>query len=405
MIDIKKIRSQFPILHQEVNGRPLIYFDNAASSQKPQAVIDSITHYYSTTHANVHRGVHYLSQKATESFEEARTKIQHFLNAAHNHEIIFTSGTTDSINLVAQTWAKKHLKSGDEVIVSYLEHHSNIVPWQMACESAGAHLKVIPIHPSGELDLEAYDKLLNGKTKLVAVNHVSNTLGIVNPIKRIIRMAHSVGAIVCVDGAQSAPHMAIDVQGLDADFYSISAHKMYGPTGIGVLYGKEALLNDSPPWRGGGEMISRVTFEKTSYNTLPHKFEAGTPHVEGAVAFGAAIDWILGVGLDNIAAYEHQLLVYANEKLAAIPGLRVYGTGPDKASVISFLVDDIHPYDIGTLLDKMGVAVRTGHHCTEPLMDFFGIAGTVRASFAVYNTTAEIDSFVEALKKALSMLL
>ncbi|NNE54917.1 MAG: cysteine desulfurase [Flavobacteriales bacterium] len=403
-MNVNEIRKEFPILHQEVNNRPLVYLDNAASSQKPLAVIDAISDYYKTIHANVHRGVHHLSQKATDAYEGAREDVRRFLNASHTREIIFTAGTTDSINLVSQTWARKHLQQGDEVIVSHLEHHSNIVPWQMVCEEKGAVLKVIEVNDAGEMVMASFEKLLSSRTKIVAVNHVSNTLGTINPIAEIIKKAHAVGAIVCVDGAQAAPHMQADVQDLDVDFYAISSHKMYGPTGIGVLYGKEALLDDSPPWRGGGEMIKTVSFERTTYNSLPHKFEAGTPHVEGAIGLGVAIRWMERVGVENIRQHEDHVLAYATEKLLAIEGLRIFGTSKNKASVISFLVDEIHPYDIGTLLDKMGIAVRTGHHCTEPLMDLYNIPGTVRASFAAYNTKGEVDVLVAGLERALGML-
>lgn len=404
MINVEQIRAQFPILDQEVNGKPLVYLDNAASSQKPLAVIDAISQYYKKDHANVHRGVHTLSQRATSQFEAARKDVQRFLNAKHDHEIIFTSGTTDSINLVSQTWARKHLSAGDEVIISHLEHHSNIVPWQMVCEEKNAVLKVIPIDEDGQVILEKFRDLLSDSTKIVAINHVSNTLGVINPIEEIIEAAHKVGAVVCIDGAQAAPHMKIDVQALNVDFYSISAHKMYGPTGVGVLYGKEDLLNDAPPWRGGGEMIETVTFEKTTYNSLPHKFEAGTPHIEGVIALGAAVRWMEEVGIENIQAQEEKLRAYATEELKKIDGMRILADVEPKAAVISFLVGDIHPYDMGTLLDQMGIAVRTGHHCTEPLMDHFQIPGTVRASFAVYNTLEEVDTLVKGIKRAAAIL-
>ena len=404
MIDVNEIRSQFPILSQEVNGKQLVYLDNAASSQKPLAVIDAISNYYKNDHANVHRGVHTLSQRATTQFETARQDVRRFLNAKHDHEIIFTSGATDSINLVSQTWARKHLNAGDEVIISHLEHHSNIVPWQMVCDEKGAKLKVIPIDENGEVVLDEFRRLLSKSTKIVAINHVSNTLGVINPIEEITQSAHKAGAIVCIDGAQAAPHMKIDVQALDVDFYSISPHKMYGPTGIGVLYGKEALLNDAPPWRGGGEMIDTVTFEKTTYNTLPHKFEAGTPHIEGVIAFGAAIRWMEEVGIENIQSQEERLRAYATKELKKINGMRIIADVEPKAAVVSFLVGEIHPYDMGTLLDQMGIAVRTGHHCTEPLMTHFQIPGTVRASFAVYNTMEEVDALVEGVKRAATIL-
>lgn len=403
MIDIQNIRAQFPILHQEVNGKPLIYFDNGASSQKPQAVIDSLVNYYSKDHANVHRGVHTLSQRATDQFEEVRRKTQAFVNAKNDYEVIFTRGTTEAINLVASSF-KVFLEEGDEVLISAMEHHSNIVPWQIACEETGAILKVIPIDDKGQIIMDQFDELLTGRTRMVAINHVSNSLGSINPVEEIIAKAHKVAAAVLIDGAQSCPHMKIDVQDLDADFYCFSSHKMYGPTGIGVLYGKEEWLNDMPPYQGGGEMIDTCTFEDTTFNELPFKFEAGTPNIADTIAFGAAIDWMNEIGIENIAAWEHDLLEYATEKLSEIEGIRFIGQAEKKASVISFLVGDIHPYDIGTILDQLGIAVRTGHHCTQPLMDYYHIPGTVRASFAVYNTKEEIDQFVTALKRAVTML-
>jgi cysteine desulfurase / selenocysteine lyase len=403
MIDIQNIRAQFPILNQEVNGKPLIYFDNGASSQKPQAVIDALVNYYSKDHANVHRGVHTLSQRATDQFEAVRKKTQAFVNAAHDHEIIFTRGTTEAINLVASSF-KIFMEEGDEVLISAMEHHSNIVPWQMMCEETGAVLKVIPLDEKGQIIMERFDELLTGKTRMVAINHVSNTLGTINPIEEIIYKAHKVAAAVLIDGAQSCPHMKIDVQDLDADFYCFSSHKMYGPTGIGVLYGKEEWLNDMPPYQGGGEMIDTCTFEDTTFNELPFKFEAGTPNIADTIAFGAAIDWMNEIGIENIAAWEHELLEYATEKLSEIDGIRFIGQAEKKASLVSFLVGDIHPYDLGTLLDQLGIAVRTGHHCTQPLMDYYQIPGTVRASFAVYNTKEEIDQFVSAVKRAALML-
>lgn len=403
MIDIQKIREDFPILHQNINGKPLVYFDNAATSQKPTIVIDAIAEYYHTINSNIHRGVHTLSQKATDAYELSRQKIQHFINAKHSHEVIFTRGTTESINLVAAGFSQL-LKKDDEIIISYLEHHSNIVPWQMACEKSGAVLKVIPINEKGELLMDAFEKLLSDKTKVVAVNHISNSLGTINPIATIIEKAHAVGAAVLIDGAQATSHLKIDVQQLNCDFYCSSAHKMYGPTGVGFLYGKTAWLEKLPPYQGGGEMIATVTFEKTTYADLPHKFEAGTPNIADGIAFGAAIDYLNTVGLENIAAYEHELLLYANEKLAQIEGIKFYGTAQHKTSVISFNIGNIHPYDIGTIIDKLGIAVRTGHHCTQPIMDFYKIPGTIRASFAFYNTKQEIDLLVEALKKARLML-
>jgi len=402
--DVLEIRKDFPILEQEVYGKPLVYFDNAASSQKPIQVIDAISNYYLTTHSNIHRGVHFLSQKATQAYEDGREKMRAFINAEKTHEIIFTKGTTDAINLVAHSFGRSHLNAGDEVVISTMEHHSNIVPWQMICEEKGAKLRVIPINDAGELLMEEYKKLLNAKTKLVAVNHVSNALGTINPVKEIIALAHSHDIPVLIDGAQAAPHMQLDMQELDCDFYALSSHKMYGPTGVGILYGKEKWLEAIPPYQGGGEMIKTVTFEKTTYNELPHKFEAGTPNIAGGIGLGAAIDYLNNIGLENIAAHEHELLTYATEKLLAIEGIRIIGTAQEKASVVSFLQGDTHPYDTGTLLDKMGFALRTGHHCTEPLMNRFGISGTLRASFAVYNTKGEIDSMIKAVERAKAML-
>ena len=403
MLDVEQIRKDFPILKRKVNGRPLIYLDNAATSQTPKQVIDTIVDYYSNYNANIHRGVHSLSQEATDAYEEARQKIQKHFNAASAYEIIFTSGTTHGINLVANGFANR-LRSGDEVLISALEHHSNIVPWQMLCERTGATLKVIPMTDTGELDMEAYDKLLNDQTRLVFVNHISNALGTINPVEYIIDKAHAFGAAVLVDGAQSAPHITVDVQALDVDFYVCSAHKICGPTGIGMLYGKESWLLDLPPYQGGGEMISEVTFEKTTYADLPHKFEAGTPNVCGGIAFGAALDYMNTIGFEAIAAYEQHLLDYATSLLNTIDGVVIYGPLTNKTSVISFNVEGIHPYDIGTLLDKMGIAVRTGHHCTQPIMDFYKIPGTVRASFMFYNTESEVEEFVSGLKKAILML-
>ncbi|WP_417556986.1 aminotransferase class V-fold PLP-dependent enzyme [Mesoflavibacter zeaxanthinifaciens] len=403
MLDIKKIRQDFPILNRQVNGKPLVYFDNAATSQTPQQVIDVIVDYYSNYNANIHRGVHTLSQEATDKYEAARKTIQNHFNAKNAYEIILTSGTTHSINLIASGFASL-LNEKDELIVSALEHHSNIVPWQMLCEKTGATLKVIPMNNDGELDMDAYTNLLTENTKLVFVNHISNALGTINPIETIIEKAHQVGAAVLIDGAQSCPHIKPDVQALDVDFYVTSAHKMCGPTGVGMLYGKEEWLKRLPPYQGGGEMIDQVTFEKTTYAGLPHKFEAGTPNICGGIAFGAAIDYMNTIGFDNIATYEHELLEYGAQKLLEIEGLKIYGTSKNKTSVISFNLDGIHPYDVGTLLDKMGIAVRTGHHCTQPIMDFYKIPGTVRASFAFYNTKEEIDALVTAVKKAKMML-
>jgi cysteine desulfurase/selenocysteine lyase len=403
-IDIKKIREQFPVLHQQVNGHPLIYFDNAATSQKPKAVIDALIGYYSGYNANIHRGIHTLAEKATKAFEETREAVRQFINAATVEEIIFTRGVTESINLVAGSFAKAFLKTGDEIIISGLEHHSNIVPWQLACEETGAVLKVIYVTDNGGLDIDSFKKILSNKTKLVAVNHASNSLGVVNPIEEIIALAHEHGAVVLIDGAQAGAHLPIDVQTLNCDFYCLSAHKMYGPTGTGILYGKKSLLEKMPPYHGGGEMIKEVTFEKTSYNDLPYKFEAGTPNIADVVAFKYAIDFINDLGKENIAAYEQELRVYATEKISALPGVKIYGTTQDKVSVVSFTVAGIHPFDIGQMLDARGIAVRTGHHCTQPLMDRFGIEGTVRASFAVYNTKEEIDSLVEGLKRIINFM-
>ena len=402
-MDVQKIRKDFPILNREVNGKPLVYFDNAATSQTPVQVIETIADYYKNYNANIHRGVHALSQEATDVYEAARRKIQKHFNAAQPHEIIFTSGTTHSINIVSNGYAQL-LKKGDELIVSALEHHSNIVPWQMLCEKTGAILKVIPMNQDGVLIMSEYEKLLSGKTRLVFVNHVSNALGTVNPIEEIITKAHKVGAEVLIDGAQASPHIRADVQALDVDYYVTSAHKLCGPTGIGMLYGKESALKRLPPSQGGGEMIAEVTFEKTTYADLPHKFEAGTPNIAGGIAFGAALDYINAIGMEQIAAYEEELLQYATDKLSKIPGLKIYGTAPKKTAVISFNVEGIHPYDIGSILDKLGIAVRTGHHCAQPIMDYYQIPGTVRASFSFYNTLEEINSMVEALKKAITML-
>ncbi|MEN9336240.1 MAG: hypothetical protein RLZZ500_1227 [Bacteroidota bacterium] len=403
MLDLQKIRADFPILTQDVNGKPLVYFDNGATAQKPQVVLDAITKYYSEINANIHRGVHTLSQWATDAYEESRGKIQRHLNAKQAHEIIFTAGTTHGINAVANGFAAL-LQPGDEILVSAMEHHSNIVPWQMLCERTGAVLKVIPMNEKGELILSEYDALLSEKTKVVTVNHISNALGTINPIEYIIQKAHEVGAAVLIDGAQATPHLKPDVQALDCDFYVFSGHKVCGPTGTGILYGKEAWLHKLPPYQGGGEMIATVSFEKTTYADLPHKFEAGTPNIAGGIVLGTAIDYLNEIGFEAIAAYEHELLAYATQKLDQIEGLRIIGTAEHKTSVISFNVGTIHPYDIGTIVDKLGIAVRTGHHCAQPVMDFFGIPGTVRASFAFYNTKEEIDIFVEALQKAVMML-
>ncbi|MFC5682033.1 aminotransferase class V-fold PLP-dependent enzyme [Flavobacterium sp. MAHUQ-51] len=403
MLDIQKVRADFPILNQKVNGKPLVYFDNGATSQKPQVVIDAIAKYYQEINANIHRGVHTLSQLATDAYEIARGKVQNHINAKHAHEVLFTSGTTFGINLVANGFASI-LKSGDEVLVSHLEHHSNIVPWQMLCEKTGATLKVIPMDENGELIMAEYDILLSEKTKIVAVNHISNALGIINPIKYMIDKAHEVGAAILIDGAQSVPHLKPDVQALDCDFYAFSGHKMCGPTGTGILYGKETWLNKLPPYQGGGEMIKEVSFEKTTYAELPHKFEAGTPNIAGGIVLGTAIDYMNSVGFENIQQQELELLAYATEKLSEIEGLRIYGNSKNKTSVVSFNIEGIHPYDIGTIIDKLGIAVRTGHHCAQPIMNFFGIPGTIRASFSFYNTKEEIDALVEGVKKAKMML-
>ena len=400
---VAEIRADFPILSREVNGSPLVYLDNAATSQTPQAVIDVIADYYSRYNANIHRGVHALSQEATDAYEKARKTIQAHFSAAHAHEVILTSGTTHSINIVASGYSTL-LKAGDELLISALEHHSNIVPWQMLCQKTGAQLKVIPMLPDGTLDMEAFAHLLSERTQLVFVNQVSNALGTVNPIPTIIAQAHAVGAKVLVDGAQAAPHIATDVQALDIDYYVTSAHKLCGPTGVGMLYGKTELLRALPPYQGGGEMIATVTFEKTTYADLPHKFEAGTPNIAGGIAFGAALDYMNGIGLEAIAAYEQELLQYATEQLKGIEGLRIFGEAPEKTAVISFLVGAIHPYDMGSILDKMWIAVRTGHHCAQPIMDFFQIPGTIRASFSFYNTFEEVDRLVAGVKKAQMML-
>jgi len=404
VIDIEKIRTQFPVLHQKVNGKPLIYFDNAATNQKPQQVIDALVSYYQGYNANIHRGIHTLAEKATKAYEETRHSMQKFINAKHIEEIIFTRGVTESINLVASSYGRAFLKEGDEVIISGLEHHSNIVPWQIICEEKKAKLKVIPITEIGEIDLEPYRKLLSSKTKVVAVNHASNSLGTINPIKEIIKLAHEVGAVVLIDGAQAAAHLEIDVQDLDCDFYCISSHKMYGPTGTGILYGKKHLLEKMPPYMGGGEMIKEVTFAKTTYNDLPYKFEAGTPNIADVIALNEAVNFISTLGKEQIAEHESELLDYAAEKLAAIPGVKLIGTAKEKVAVQSFIVEGIHPFDIGQMLDARGIAVRTGHHCTQPLMDRFGIEGTVRASFSVYNTKTEIDELVEGVKRIVNFM-
>ena len=403
MLNINKIRAQFPILNRKVNGYGFVYFDNGATTQKPQSVIDAEANYYANENSNVHRGVHFLSGLATDKFEATRNTVQAFIGAKHNYEIIFTKGTTDSINLVANGF-RTLLKKGDEIIISELEHHSNIVPWQMCCEQSGATLKVIPLLDNGSLDMDTFNNLLSENTKLVAVSHISNALGTINNIETIIEKAHNFGAKVMIDGAQAASHVALNMQELNADFYCFSAHKMYGPTGVGVLYGKEAALNALPPYQGGGEMIKEVSFEKTTYACLPHKFEAGTPNIAGVIAFKAAIDFIKALGVKNIAKYEDELLQYATTEVLKIEGLKIYGTAAHKSGIISFNIDNLHPYDIGMIVDKMGVAIRTGHHCTQPIMKRFNIPGTARMSFAAYNTKAEIDIAINAIKKAKQML-
>ena len=398
-IDVQRIRTDFPILHQKVHGKPLVYLDNAATSQKPRAVIDAITHYYEHTNANIHRGVHFLSERATADYEATRKTARNFLNAAHSHEIIFVRGATEGINLVAQTFGRVHIHSGDEVLITAMEHHSNIVPWQMLCDEQGAKLRVAPINDKGELLLEEFAKLLGPKTKLAAVTHVSNALGSVTPLQRMIELAHGQNIPVLVDGAQAVPHMAVDVQTLDCDFYAFSGHKVYAPTGIGVLYGKTALLDAMPPYQGGGDMISSVTYEKTTYNKLPYKFEAGTPDIAGVIGLGAALTYVNEIGIDNIAAHEHNLLIYATEKVSQIPGVDLIGTAEEKAGVLSFVIEGVHPHDIGTILDQEGIAIRTGHHCSQPVMQRFDIPATARASFAVYNTREEVDALARGIGK------
>ncbi|MGA2690072.1 MAG: cysteine desulfurase [Candidatus Korobacteraceae bacterium] len=396
---VEEVRRDFPILHQQVYGHPLVYLDNAATSQKPRAVIDAISHYYERGNANIHRGVHFLSEHATEEHEAARRTVQAFLNAPDKREIIFVRSATEGINLVAQTYGRKHVGAGDEVLITAMEHHSNIVPWQMLCEEKDAKLRVVPINDRGELMMDELPKLLGPRTKLLAVTHVSNALGTINPLRKIIEIAHSHGVPVVVDGAQAVPHVKVDVQELDCDFYVFSGHKVYGPTGIGVLYGKRALLEAMPPYQGGGDMIRSVTFEKTLYNDVPYKFEAGTPNIAGAIGLGAAIEYVNHLGIDNIAAHEHDLLVYATEALSAIPDIRLIGTAAQKAAVISFVIEGIHPHDIGTILDRSGIAIRTGHHCAQPVMLRFRIPATARASFAMYNTRGEVDALVEGIQK------
>jgi cysteine desulfurase/selenocysteine lyase len=402
-LDVTKIREDFPVLRQTVHSKPLVYLDSAATAQKPYAVIDAVRRFHEVDCANIHRGVHELSQRSTAAYEKTRTTAMRYLNSASEIELIFVRGTTEAINLVAHSWGRKNVKPGDEIIITALEHHSNIVPWQMLCEEQGALLRFIPIDDRGDLILEAYEKLLNPRTRMVAVSHVSNALGTVNPVRQIIEMAHEMGALTLIDGAQAVPHMNVDVRALDADFYAFSGHKLFGPTGVGILYGKAKLLESMPPYQGGGDMIQTVTLEKTTYNDLPYKFEAGTPNIAGGIGLGAAFDYVSDIGLEAIAAYEHELLVYGTELLEQIPGLRIIGTAREKASVLSFVMDGIHPHDIGTVLDRMGIAVRTGHHCAQPVMDRFGIPATTRASLAFYNTPAELDRLAAGLQKVQEM--
>ena len=402
--DVEAVRRDFPILDQQIRGKPLAFLDNAASSQRPQSVIDAISRYYEHDHANVHRGVHTLSQRATDAFEGARDRVRHFINAASSREIIFTRGTTEAINLVAQSYGRSRFQPGDEILISGLEHHANIVPWQLLCEQTGAKLKVIPINQRGEVEYDRFIELLSERTKLLALAHVSNALGTIVPVERFIAAAKQRGIPVLLDGAQAVPHQAVDVRALDCDFYCFSAHKMIGPTGVGVLYGRESLLEAMPPWQGGGDMILSVTFERTQFNQIPWKFEAGTPDIAGVIGLGAAIDYLTTIGMDRIAAYEHELLVYATDKLSQVPGLRIIGTAEKKAAVVSFVLDGIHPHDIGTIVDTEGVAIRTGHHCAMPVMDFFNVPATARASFSFYNTFAEVDQLVAALGEARRML-
>jgi cysteine desulfurase / selenocysteine lyase len=399
IFDVERVRADFPILEQKIHGKPLVYLDNAATSQKPRAVIDAISRYYEGTNANIHRAVHHLSEQATEEYEAARKTAQKFINAPSLSEIIFVRGTTEGINLVAQTFGRAQIHAGDEVVVTDMEHHSDIVPWQLLCEDRGAKLRVVPINDRGELILDEYAKLLGTKTKLVCVTHVSNALGTINPVRQIVDMAHSQGVPVLVDGAQAVPHMKVDVQALDCDFYSFSGHKVYGPTGIGVLYGKKALLESMPPYQGGGDMILSVTFEKTTYNRLPYKFEAGTPDIAGVIGLGAALEYVGGLGIEKIGAHEHDLLEYATAAVSSIPGLKIIGTAREKAGVLSFTLENIHPHDIGTILDREGIAIRTGHHCSQPVMKRFGVDSTARASFAMYNTKQEVDALVRGIEK------
>ncbi len=398
-LDVNTIREDFPVLRQQVHGKPLVYLDSAATSQKPKVVIDTVTQYYLAENSNVHRGIHFLSERATQAFEDARAKVARFLNASDAKEIIFVRGATEGINLIAQSYGKMRLKAGDEVLISAMEHHSNIVPWQILCQETGAVLRVVPINDHGELLIDDYEKLLNAKTRLVSVVHVSNALGTINPVKQIVEMAHSRGVPVVIDGAQAAPHLPVDVQELDCEFYVLSGHKLFGPTGIGIVFGKAHLLEAMPPYQGGGDMILSVTFEKTLYNVVPFKFEAGTPHIAGAIGLGAAIDYLAGVGLERIAAYERELLAYATDAVSTIPGLRIIGTAKEKAGILSFVLDGIHAHDIGTILDREGIAIRTGHHCAQPVLQRFGVPATARASVAFYNTTREIDALVQGIHK------
>ena len=401
--DVSRIRKDFPILAQQVHGKPLVYLDNAATSQKPQSVLDTLNRYYTTENSNIHRGIHYLSEQATADYEESRSKIRRLVNASDDREIIFVRGTTEGINLVAGSYGRANVGEGDEVIISAMEHHSNIVPWQILCQERGAQLRVVPMNDDGELLVDEYERLLGPRTRLVSMVHVSNSLGTINPVRRVIEMAHSRGVPVLVDGAQSAPHMNVDVQDLDCDFFAFSGHKLYGPTGIGVLYGKADLLESMPPYQGGGDMIKSVSFEKTTYNSLPYKFEAGTPNIAGTIGLGAAVDYVNSIGLESIESYEHELLEYGTKALSSISGLRLVGTARKKAGILSFVLEGVHPHDIGTILDSEGIAVRTGHHCTQPVMERFGVPATARASLAFYNTREEIDALVKGIDKVMEI--
>jgi len=403
MFDVEKVRREFPILHQKVNGKPLVYLDNAATSQKPESVLRALDKYYREYNSNIHRGVHYLSERATQAYEQARQAAQRFINAGDASEVIFVRGTTEAINLVAQTWGRKHVGAGDEIIISAMEHHSGIVPWQMLCEEKGAKLRVIPINDQGELLLEEYEKLLGPRTKFVSVAHVSNALGTINPVQQIVELAHRRGVPVLLDGAQAAPHVKVDVRALDCDFYAFSSHKLYGPTGVGVLYGKAKLLDSMPPYQGGGDMISSVTFEKTIYNKLPYKFEAGTPNIAGAIGLGATIQYLNQFDWEQVENYERDVLAYATERISSVPRVRLIGTAREKTAVVSFVIEGIHPHDVGTILDQEGIAIRTGHHCAQPVMQRFGIPGTARASFGLYNTRADVDALVAGLHKVLEV--